>query len=76
MRLLAAILPTIVSVCCVSVSAEERVPLLHISKGQLPNDTAQDNQSKLTIETAHKQLGGKALEVVFADGDAFGPARQ
>ena len=59
----------------VSVAAQERKPLLSVSKGQLPNDTAQDNQTKLSIEPSHEQLGGKALKVEYADGDAFGMAR-
>jgi hypothetical protein len=55
--------------------AEPRISLLNISNGQLPNDTAQEQQSKLTIEDAPKELGGKALMVVFADGDSFGMSR-
>jgi hypothetical protein len=55
--------------------AERRVAVLNVSKGQLPNDTALEKQSKLTIEAAPKELGGKALKVVFADGDSFGMSR-
>ena len=57
-------------------AAEPRVPLLHVSKGKLPNDTALEKQSKLTIESAPNALGGgKAMKVVFADGDSFGMSR-
>lgn len=57
-------------------AAERRVPLLNVSKGKLPNDTALEKQSKLTIESAPRELGGgKAMKVVFADGDSFGMSR-
>ncbi len=56
-------------------AAEQRVPLLKVSEGKLPNDTALEKQSKLTIEDAPIELGGKALKVVFADGDSFGMSR-
>jgi len=56
-------------------SAERRVPLLNVTKGLLPNDTAMEKQTKLTIENAPKELGGKALKVVFAAGDSFGMSR-
>ncbi len=56
-------------------AAESRVPLLSASKGQLPNDTASENQTKLTIEDALPEIGGKVLKVVFADGDSFGMSR-
>ncbi len=46
-------------------------PLLAVSRGQLPTDTASDDASKLTFEDV-AELGGKALKVVFADGDSFG----
>ena len=54
---------------------ERRVPLLNVSAGQLPNDTAFEGRSKLTIKAAPKQLGGKALEVIYAPGDSFGMSR-
>ena len=56
-------------------AAERRVSLLNVSKGMLPNDTALEKQTKLTIEDAPKELGGKALKVVFAQGDSFGMSR-
>ena len=56
-------------------AAERRVPLLNVSKNKLPNDTALEKKSKLTIENAPKELGGKALKVVFAEGDSFGMSR-
>jgi len=58
-----------------AAGADRRTPLLNISKGQLPNDTALENQTKLSIEAAPKELGGKALTVVFAEGDSFGMSR-
>ena len=45
--------------------------LLSPSKGQIPNDTGSDGQTKLTIEKS-TELGGDALKVVFAAGDSFG----
>lgn len=45
--------------------------LLSPSKGQIPNDTGNDGQTKLTIEKLTK-LDGSALKVVFAPGDSFG----
>lgn len=62
-------------ICSVGEAAADRVPLLNVSKGQLPNDTASENQTKLTIEDAPQKIGGKALKVVFADGDSFGMSR-
>jgi len=56
-------------------AAERRVPLLNVSQGQLPNDTASENETKLTIGVAPPQLGGKALKVVYAAGDSFGMSR-
>ncbi len=55
--------------------AEPRVPLLNVSQGQLPNDTALENQTKLSIEKVPQEFGGKALKVVYADGDSFGMSR-
>jgi len=46
-------------------------PLLSFSRGQLPTDTASDGASKLTLEDV-AELGGKALKIVYADGDSFG----
>jgi len=51
------------------------LPLLNVSKGQLPNDTALEKQSKLTIEAALQNFGEQVLKVVFADGDSFGVSR-
>lgn len=56
-------------------ATETRVHLLCSSKGQLPNDTASENRTKLTIEDALPEIGGKVLKVVFADGDSFGMSR-
>jgi hypothetical protein len=70
-----ALVLTVACFLSASSSAAERVPLLQVSKGQLPNDTAQDNQTKFSFEESHKELGGKALKVVYAAGDAFGMSR-
>src|SRR5207244_9017150 len=45
--------------------------LLNVSKGQIPNDTGSDGQTKMSIEKP-AELGGDALKVVFASGDSFG----
>lgn len=45
--------------------------LLSPSKGQIPNDTGNDCQTKMTIEKS-TELGGNALKVAFAAGDSFG----
>ncbi len=54
---------------------EGRVAVLKVSDGKLPNDTALENRSKLTIEKAPEGLRGRVLKVVFADGDSFGMSR-
>jgi hypothetical protein len=46
--------------------------LLHVSNGQLPNDTGQDDKTRPEIVDNYKELGGKALKVAFAPGDSFG----
>lgn len=56
-------------------AADAKIPLLRVSEGALPNDTALENRSKLTIVDAPKGLSGKVLKVVFADGDSFGMSR-
>ncbi|MEI8380282.1 MAG: hypothetical protein WCJ09_09150 [Planctomycetota bacterium] len=48
------------------------VPLISPSKGQIPNDTGSDGQSKLTIEKSAELGPNNALKVVFAPGDSFG----
>ncbi|MDB5342064.1 MAG: hypothetical protein JWP89_441 [Schlesneria sp.] len=45
--------------------------LLSPSKGQVPNDTGSDGQTKMTVEKS-AEIGGNALKVVFAAGDSFG----
>jgi hypothetical protein len=70
-RLLVAVC---IIVCCMAARSqawEERVPLLQVSQGQKPNDTAMDNRTKLSLEES-AALGGKALKVEYAVGDAFG----
>ncbi len=56
-------------------AVERRIPLLNVSTGQLPNDTALENQSKLTIETGPRNFSEQTLKVIFADGDSFGVSR-
>jgi len=48
-----------------------KASLLEVSKGQLPNDTASDGLTKLTI-VERSELGGRALRVVYHAGDSFG----
>jgi hypothetical protein len=48
-----------------------KAALLEVSKGQLPNDTASDGLTKLSIEKL-AELGGPALKVVYHAGDSFG----
>lgn len=50
---------------------ERKEFLLNVSKGQIPNDTGNDGQTKMTIERA-AEIGDSALKVVFASGDSFG----
>jgi len=47
------------------------VNLISPSQGQIPNDTGSDGLTRLTIVKS-KELGGDALNVVFAPGDSFG----
>jgi hypothetical protein len=53
-----------------TVSARQEA-LLNVEQGQIPNDTGSDGLTKMTIEDC-KDLGGKALKVVFAAADSFG----
>jgi len=53
------------------VAHARKAALLEVSKGQLPNDTASDGLTKLSIEE-RPELGGKALKVVYHAGDSFG----
>jgi len=48
-----------------------KVALLDVSKGQMPNDTASDGLTKLSIEPC-PGLDGPALKVVYHAGDSFG----
>ena len=45
--------------------------LLHVSGGQLPNDTGGDGGTTFSLEPK-AELGGQAMKVVYADGDSFG----
>ena len=68
-------LPLAVAVCLVcAVSAAADRPLLNVSDGQKPNDTAFENRTRLSIEPGALP-GGKALKVVLAEGDSFGMSR-
>lgn len=44
--------------------AERRAVLLNVSQGDLPNDTALEDQTKLTIGDAPRELGVKAQPFV------------
>ncbi len=69
------VLALLLDFACALPGAERRVPLLNVSEGRLPNDTALEKQSKLTIEAAPRELGPMVLKVVFASGDSFGMSR-
>ncbi|QDU93027.1 hypothetical protein [Lignipirellula cremea] len=53
---------------------QQRRPLLHVSQGQLPNDTSQEDQTRFSL-VEHPQQG-KVLRVDYAPGDSFGMGRQ
>lgn len=58
-------------VCIAGQSGMRQAALLDVSQGQVPNDTGSDGATVLTIVDS-KDLGGKALKVVYASGDSFG----
>lgn len=68
-------------ICCLLVlstlvvAGEQRAVLLNVADGQLPNDTAFDNSTKMSIEDGPAELVGKSLKIVFAAGDSFGMSR-
>jgi hypothetical protein len=49
-----------------------KTTLLDVQAGQVPPDTGLDNKTKPEIVNDVKELGGKALKVVFAPGDSIG----
>ncbi len=57
--------------CAAREAAARQEALLNVGQGQIPNDTGGDGATTMTIEEC-KELGGKALKVVFAKGDSFG----
>jgi hypothetical protein len=57
--------------CPANQAAARQEALLNVGQGQIPNDTGSDGATAMTIEEC-KELGGKALKVVFAKGDSFG----
>ena len=57
--------------CAADQAAARQEALLNVGQGQIPNDTGSDGATTMTIEEC-KELGGKALKVVFAKGDSFG----
>lgn len=67
--------------CCLALSsrpafsqnAAQKTPLIHVSRGQVPNDSGMGG-TRWTIEQ-DSQLGGPALKVVYAQGDSFGMNR-
>jgi hypothetical protein len=61
----------LVTACVAQEAAARQESLLNVSQGQIPNDTGSDGGTAMTIEEC-KELGGKALKVVFAKGDSFG----
>ncbi len=61
----------LVTACAANQAAARQEALLNVGQGQIPNDTGSDGATTMTIEEC-KELGGKALKVVFAKGDSFG----
>ncbi|MGO9111790.1 MAG: hypothetical protein ACLP9L_21395 [Thermoguttaceae bacterium] len=61
----------LVTACAASQVVARQEALLNVGQGQIPNDTGSDGATTMTIEEC-KELGGKALKVVFAKGDSFG----
>jgi hypothetical protein len=61
----------LVTACTANEAAARQEALLNVGQGQMPNDTGSDGATTMTIEEC-KELGGKALKVVFAKGDSFG----
>ena len=57
--------------CAASQAIARQEALLNVSQSQIPNDTGGDGATTMTIEEC-KELGAKALKVVFAKGDSFG----
>ncbi len=61
----------LLTACATNKAAARQETLLNVAQGQIPNDTGSDGGTAMTIEEC-KELGGKALKVVFAKGDSFG----
>ena len=61
----------VVSLAAGAAAAARQEALLNVEQGQIPNDTGSDGATKMTIEES-RELGGKALKVVFASGDSLG----
>ena len=61
----------LVTACTAHQAVARQEALLNVGQGQIPNDTGSDGATTMTIEEC-KELGGKALKVVFAKGDSFG----
>lgn len=52
-------------------SRAQTVALLDVSQGQLPSDTGSDGATTFALEN-QKELGGRALKIIFAPGDSAG----
>ena len=61
----------LINVLATGAAFARREALWSAGQGQLPTDTASDGKTLLSIEEK-PELGGKALKVVYASGDAFG----
>ncbi len=61
----------LLTACTAHEAAARQEALLNVGQGQIPNDTGSDGATTMTIEEC-KELGGKALKVVYAKGDSFG----
>jgi len=75
-RHLSLVVQRVMWVCCLAMfpslaySQTQKAPLLHVSRGQLPNDSGLE-KTRWNIQR-NSPLDGPALKVVFADGDSFG----
>jgi hypothetical protein len=61
----------LMTACAANRAAARQEALLNVGQGQIPNDTGSDGATTMTIVDC-KELGGKALKVVFAKDDSFG----
>jgi hypothetical protein len=67
------VLPALLAGSCIAFAQDSaKTILLNVRGGQLPPDTGLENKTRPEIVEDVKELGGKALKVVFAPDDSFG----